>query len=119
MACSRVTEACLLLGVDVNAVTLYHTAEELLESQLRVSPLTRETFRLECVAPDGQIAVIETRLFDPAVSRRRNLDRLVPELKQRGAWREATVGRLSVVLISARQVHRGSGGASQSRYLLL
>ena len=94
----------LLLGVDVNAVTLYHTAEELLESQLRVSPLTRDTFRLECVAPDGRIAVIETRLFEPAVSRRRNLDRLVPELKQRRAWREATVGRLSVVLISARQV---------------
>jgi len=94
----------LLLGVDVNAVTLYHTAEELLESQLRVSPLTRETFTLECVAPDGQISVIETRLFDPAVSRRRNLDRLVPELKQRRAWHEATVGRLSVVLINARQV---------------
>ena len=94
----------LLLGVDVNAVTLYHTAEELLESQLRVSPLTRDTFRVECVAPDGKIAVIDTRLFDPAVSRRRNLDRLVPELKQRDAWREATVGRLSVVLIGARQV---------------
>ena len=94
----------LLLGVDVNAITLYHTAEELLESQLRVSPLTRDTFRLECVAPDGRIAVIETRLFEPAVSRRRNLDRLVPELKHRRAWREAKVGRLSVVLISARQI---------------
>jgi Aminoglycoside 3-N-acetyltransferase len=90
--------------VDVNAVTLYHTAEELLESQLRVSPLTRDTFRLECVAPDGRIVVIETRLFEPEVSRRRNLDRLVPELKHRGAWREAKVGRLSVVLINAQQV---------------
>ena len=73
----------LLLGVDVNAITLYHTAEELLESQLRVSPLTRDTFRLECVAPGGQIAVMETRLFDPVALRRRNLNRLVPELKQR------------------------------------
>ena len=94
----------LLLGVDVNAVTLYHTAEEVLESQLRISPFTRDTFKLECVAPDGQIAVIETRLFDPEVSRRRNLDLLVPELKQRDAWRETTVGRLSVVLLGARQV---------------
>ncbi len=94
----------LLLGVDVNSVTLYHTAEELLEKQLPVSPFMDETFKLQCVAPDGTTIAVETRLFDPAVSRRRNLERLGLELKQRGAWREARVGRLAIVSIKARHV---------------
>ena len=45
-----------------------------------------------------------TRLFDPAVSRRRNLHKLVPELKRRQMWKEARVGRLPIVLLDAADV---------------
>ena len=75
----------LLLGVDVNAVTNYHTAEALLESQLQVSPLTRDTFRLEWRGVRRRANRDREQVFEPAVSRRR-IGTARPELKQRGAW---------------------------------
>ena len=91
----------LLLGADISSLTFFHLAEELLESQLPVSPFTREKFRLASTQRDGSIVVIDTRLFEPAVSRRRNLYKLVPELKQFIAWLEKRVGRLTGTLLGA------------------
>jgi hypothetical protein len=46
----------------------------------------------------------QTRLFEPAVSRRRNLDKLIPYLERRNAWHEARVGRLDIVVLTAADV---------------
>jgi aminoglycoside 3-N-acetyltransferase len=94
----------LFLGTGVESMTLFHAAEEILELQMPFSPFTRETYRLASRTTDGTLVQTETRLFDPAMSRRRNIAKLVPVLKQRGAWRQASLGTLDVILLSASDV---------------
>lgn len=94
----------LLLGADVSSLTFYHTVEELLESSFPVSPFTAATYRLRSRLQDGLTVETQTRLFEPLVSKRRNLYRLVPELKARNAWHEARLGRLNIVLLAASDV---------------
>ena len=69
-----------------------------------MSPFTTEIFRLTTLAADGTAHLTETRLFEPAVSRRRNLHKLVPELMMRGTWKQSRVGRLTVATVRARDV---------------
>ena len=93
-----------LLGADIESLTFFHTAEALLEAQLPESPFTRETFNLTSVAADGSRHLTQTRLFDPAVSRRRNLRKLQPELVARAAWMHSRAGLLRIATVSARDV---------------
>jgi aminoglycoside 3-N-acetyltransferase len=94
----------LLLGADVTSLTFFHTVEALLGDCWPESPFTQETFRLITLARDGTAHVTETRLFEPAVSRRRNLEKLLPELAKRGAWSQSRLGRLTVATVRARDV---------------
>jgi aminoglycoside 3-N-acetyltransferase len=94
----------LFLGADVTSLTFFHTAEALLGDRWPESPFTHETFRLTTIARDGTARITQTHLFDPAVSRRRNLEKLLPELRAREAWRQARVGRLAVAMVGARDV---------------
>jgi aminoglycoside 3-N-acetyltransferase len=98
----------LFLGKDIGVMTFYHTIEEELESQMPSSPFTHETFSLHSRGPDTNILVTHTRLFDPSHSRRRNLDKLVPILRERGYWKEGYVGRLGVILLDAKSVLEAS-----------
>jgi aminoglycoside N3'-acetyltransferase len=94
----------LLVGADIDSLTLWHAIEEKLESKLPVNPFTREHFELVSRLADGTTRTTSTRLFEPAVSKRRNLFKLVPELRRMGAWHEARVGGLRVVMLRARDV---------------
>jgi aminoglycoside 3-N-acetyltransferase len=94
----------LLLGVDIGSVTFYHGVEEMLEARLPASPFTQQIFHLTSRGPDGSLLSTDTRLFEPAVSRRRNLEKLVPELKRRGAWRTQRLGRLTLIILNAEDV---------------
>lgn len=94
----------LFLGADIDSLTFFHTAEELLEARMPVSPFTAESFTLESVGQDGASYTTHTRLFDPRISRRRNLFRLVPEFTRRNSWQRARVGLLPITLVSARAV---------------
>jgi len=93
----------LFLGTDITSLTFYHWIEEALESKLPESPFTAETFELLTRLEDGTELATRTRLFAPAVSRRRNLNKLVPELKRINGWREARIGNLNATLIDAEQ----------------
>jgi aminoglycoside 3-N-acetyltransferase len=93
----------VFLGTDVTSLTFFHTVEALLGDAWPLSPFTRETFRLTTVV-DGKEYVTETRLFEPGVSRQRNLNKLLPELTVRRAWRKARVGRLDIASVRARDV---------------
>ncbi len=44
------------------------------------------------------------RLFEPGLSARRRMSFLVPDLKARGLWHTTRIGRLDVILVSAREV---------------
>jgi aminoglycoside N3'-acetyltransferase len=94
----------LLLGTDIGVLTFYHAIEELLENKLPVSPFTEEEFVLQSRDYSGNIVTTRTRLFEPALSRRRNVYKLVPELQQSGGWRQRSVGRLDMVAMDAEAV---------------
>ena len=69
----------LLMGADISSLTFYHKVEEAIETRLPISPFTQERFVLESKQRDGSMVTTHTRLFEPAVSRRRNLYKLVPD----------------------------------------
>ena len=94
----------LLVGTDIGALTFYHTVEALLEQKFPVTPFTTEVFSLQSRDYSGALVTTRTRLFEPAVSRRRNLYKLVPALKNAGAWREGRVGRMSLFSLKAEDV---------------
>ncbi len=99
----------LLLGAGIDSLTFYHWIEERLEQRMPQSPFTRERFRLASKDADGQLVYTDTRLFEPSVSRRRNLFKLVPELKRRLGWRERKIGRLTAILLSTSDVVASAG----------
>ena len=94
----------LLIGTNIDVLTFYHTLEELLEENFPASPFTRELYVLESRDYFSNIVVTRTRLFEPAISRRRNLHKLVPDLRQHGAWREKRVGHLNIIALNAEDV---------------
>lgn len=94
----------LFLGASIQTMTFFHTLEEMFEAQMPFSPFTRETFELTSRAPTGELVTTRTRLFDPAISRRRNIDKLEPVLKEKGYWQEAHLGKLRVILLKAEEL---------------
>lgn len=94
----------VLLGTDISVLTFYHHLEEVFEGDLPASPFTTEVFTLHSKTADGEIQETRCRLYEPAMSRRRNLHKLVPYLKRHGAWREARVGRLKIAVLQAAGV---------------
>ena len=94
----------LLLGTGIRAMTLFHAIEEEIEREMPFSPFTRETFSLQCKDANGTIVVTQTRLFDATWSSRRNLNKMVPVLKEHRYWSESSIGPLRVVLLNARDV---------------
>ena len=92
----------VLLGVPIDVLTFFHTIEAHLEDRMPVSPFTTEVYDVRCRDIEGRELVVRTRLFDPAMSRRRTMKPLVPELKQVGNWHEARAGNLSVIVVPAR-----------------
>jgi aminoglycoside 3-N-acetyltransferase len=94
----------LYLGVGIESMTFFHCVEEALEQYMPSSPFTKEEFTLQSQDENGAVLVSRTRLFDPGVSRRRNLRRLIPVLKEQGAWSETRLGELDIVFLKTRDV---------------
>lgn len=94
----------LLLGADISSLTLYHTTEAILEKKFPVNPFTAEVFTLQSRDAAGALLTTRTRLFEPAISRRRNLYKLVAPLKAANAWREKRLGSMDLVVLKASEV---------------
>lgn len=94
----------LMLGTGVQPMTFYHCVEELIEPLMPFSPFTTEEFTLQTRDAKGNLYTSLMRLFEPGLSARRRMSLLVPELKARGVWREARVGRLEAILLRAPDV---------------
>ena len=94
----------VLLGTDISVLTFYHLLEELIEHELPVSPFTAERFHIQSKNREGQILDTHCRLYEPTVSKRQNLHKLVPRLKEAGAWREARVGGVRITVLAAADV---------------
>jgi aminoglycoside 3-N-acetyltransferase len=94
----------LLLGVGVRAMTFFHFLEEQLEDRMPFSPFTAQRFALSVRDEGGQVWPVVTRLYDPAVSRKRDVRLMIPHLKARGFWHEQRIGVLDVVVLRSRDV---------------
>jgi hypothetical protein len=73
-----------------------------------MSPFTAEEFSLQSRDEHGAILMSKTRLFDPALSRRRDVRKLEPVLRQKGTWAETRLGELDIVLLKAKDVMAAS-----------
>jgi aminoglycoside 3-N-acetyltransferase len=94
----------LLLGTGVQPMTFYHCVEELIEPLMPFSPFTAEAFTLQTKDGKGNLYASHMRLFEPVLSAKRRMSLLVPELKRRGCWRQARVGRLDSIVLRATDV---------------
>ena len=101
---AKVDGKIALLGTGIGVLTFYHYLEELLENLLPELPFTEETFDVAFLGYDGETMHVTTRLFDRRLSGRRRLGNLERALKKRGAWRERSVGHVSVAVLEARVV---------------
>ena len=94
----------LLAGVDIRSMTFFHYMEEVLEPSMPFSPFTTEWFDLQTRGVDGRLYPTHTRLYDPAVSSRRDVRLMVDPLRRAGFWKEGKVGRLQLIVLSAVDV---------------
>lgn len=94
----------LFLGTGIGVMTFFHAVEEVLESTLPFSPFTKDTFSATSRDERGNQVMSKMRLFEPHYSRHRNLEKLVPVLKQQHSWSEVQRGGLSVILLKASDV---------------
>jgi hypothetical protein len=92
----------VLLNTGIGALTLYHCIEELIEPLLPFSPFTAETYTLRIRNGGEESLGAPMRLFDPAVSSKRDLTPLRKHLQQSGRWRERKVGNIGMIVVSAR-----------------
>lgn len=106
--------AILLIDVDIQAMTFFHTLEELYEDRLPHSPFTSEVFHLAARDRSGALVRTQTRLFDARVARIRRLRRLIPPLKAAHAWREARVGGFRLVLLDCESLRSAYLGLCES-----
>jgi aminoglycoside 3-N-acetyltransferase len=90
----------LFLGVSIDSMTFFHFLEEQFEDRLRPSPFTSETFEAP-VQRGGETVAVHTRLFDPVLSRRRDIGVMLPELRRLGGLHEAKVGLLPLSMVRA------------------
>lgn len=90
----------LFLGTSIETMTFFHYLEEAYEAKLPTSPFTAETVRT--MVKDGdRHKTVTMRLFDPVLSRKRRITRMLPRLEQRGSIRFAKIGKLDISVIAA------------------
>ena len=91
-----------MLGTTLQGITLFHCVEELIEPLMPFSPFTSDEFHLKSQDKSGTIYESHLRLF--ALSGRRRMALMIPELKRRQTWREARIGKLEIIVVRATDV---------------
>ncbi|MBF0605491.1 MAG: AAC(3) family N-acetyltransferase [Nitrospirae bacterium] len=94
----------LLLGVDIRALTFFHAIEEIIRPILPHDPFTKETWCLHSRDSDGKLWPTTTHLFEPNLSRRRDLRLIVPDLVHRGYYKKSHLHRLEATVIGCRDL---------------
>jgi aminoglycoside 3-N-acetyltransferase len=94
----------LLAGTGIRSIAFIQYVEEVLEPEMPFSSFTSEWFDLQTKGPDGQIYQTRTRLFNPAIARRRRHQMIVEPLQRNGFWHETNVEKLNLIVLSAAEV---------------
>ena len=77
---------------------------ELIEPRMPFSPFTSERYTMQCRVSGTIVNSGPMRLYDPLISRRRNLQPLELELRAKGLWREGRAEALTIIGLKARDV---------------
>lgn len=94
----------LLLGPDIDVLTFYHYVEEVLEPRFPQSPFTAERFDARVRDRTGTEIHCTLRLFEPSVSKRRDLQLLKRAMQAANVYPAADLGGAQVALLSAQAV---------------
>lgn len=94
----------LLLGPDIDVLTFYHYVEEVLEARFPHSPFTAQRYDARVRDRSGNEIHCSLRLFEPAMSRRRDLQLLKRAMIAAKVYPVATIGGTQVALLSAKAV---------------
>ncbi len=94
----------LLLGTGIEVLTFFHYLEERFEENMPRSPFTEDHHTVVFTGDNGDERVINTRLYDQAVSRSRSLSPLQHQLRINGHWKHLKLGTLKVALIRADDI---------------
>lgn len=107
----------LLLGPDIDVLTFYHYVEEALESRFPQSPFTAERYDSRVRDRDGNEIHCALRLFEPSLSKRRDLQLLKRAMTAANLYPVTTIGGAQVALLSAKAVlNTVAAMADQGRY---
>ncbi len=95
----------LFLGAGLESMTLFHAIEETLEPQMPISPFTQEQYQLQSKDSSGALLTTNTRLFNPELSKRRKIAKIIPYLHARPEqWRQTRLGNTPLLLLNAQDV---------------
>lgn len=94
----------LLLGVDIRALTFFHAIEEIIRPLLPFDPFTQESFVMQSCDAKGRHLTTTTHLFDPDLSRRRDLRLIIPDLEARGYYKRDRLHRLEATVLGCLDV---------------
>ncbi|MDQ2841076.1 MAG: AAC(3) family N-acetyltransferase [Acidobacteriota bacterium] len=94
----------VLAGVTTASLTFFHYVEEIIEPRLPFSPFTKERYTLRCRVGGRVIESRAIRLFNPEISRRRDLAPLVAELQKKSRWKQDRLGTLNIIVLRAKEV---------------
>jgi len=94
----------LFLGTNIEVMTYFHCLEEEFEPFMQRSPFTRETYEIQSKNEQGELVTTVTRLFDPEMSRKRNLLPLGRALAETGSLTQTRVGLAPIMAVDANQV---------------
>ena len=94
----------VMAGLSIAPLTFFHFAEEVLAPQMPFDPFTKERYTMRYRLNETILESAPMRLYDPEVSRRRNLTPLAAELQKAGRWLEGRVGSLTAPVLRAKQI---------------
>jgi aminoglycoside 3-N-acetyltransferase len=94
----------ILMGVDLNSLTNLHTLEDAV-TDFKFPVYHSKIFDCELVDEDGAKKAMRTKVHDPAWSRKRKCNELIPVFTKDGCLKELRMGRTGVYLIDAKGMH--------------
>lgn len=95
----------IMLGVDLNSLTNLHTLEDAVQD-FKFPVYHSHIFECEIIDHKGIKHKVKTKAHDPKWSKKRKCQALFPHFKQAGFLQEGALGKASVYVITAAEMHK-------------
>jgi aminoglycoside 3-N-acetyltransferase len=94
----------ILVGVDLNSLTNLHTLEDAVKD-FKFPIYHPKVFDCALIDENGGKKIMKTKVHDPAWSRKRKCNELIPVFTKDGCLKELKMGKTGVYLIDAKGMH--------------